>query len=178
MPLTVDGSAPASSTDLTGLSQGGIGTWGLASDPKYARRFAAIAPVCGGFTRGSRKRAETLSDTPVWAFHGANDSILPVSLSDESIAALQATSRSAYAGAPKYTRIEQARGSDYSWEAAGVPNMEGHASWVDAYYPPGTRVGGPVPLYEWLLEHSRGDAPANTTVEEGGKPRGGSKEEF
>ena len=34
---------------LTGLSQGGIGTWGLASDPRYVGLFAAIAPVCGGF---------------------------------------------------------------------------------------------------------------------------------
>jgi hypothetical protein len=118
---------------LTGLSQGGIGTWGLASTDAYARRFAAIAPVCGGFVHANRhKRAATLADTPVWAFHGANDSILPVSLSDDSVAALQASQRTAYAGAPKYTRIEHARGSDYSWDAAGVPSMEGHASWVEA----------------------------------------------
>ena len=34
---------------LTGVSQGGIGTWGLASDPRHVGLFAAIAPVCGGF---------------------------------------------------------------------------------------------------------------------------------
>lgn len=150
---------------LTGLSQGGIGTWGLASTDAYARRFAAIAPVCGGFVHANRhKRAATLADTPVWAFHGANDSILPVSLSDDSVAALQASQRTAYAGAPKYTRIEHARGSDYSWDAAGVPSMEGHASWVEAYYPAGTRVGGTIPLYEWLLSHKRRAEPESVST--------------
>ena len=145
---------------LTGLSQGGIGTWGLASmDASTARRFAAIAPVCGGIVHGNKhKRATALADTPVWAFHGANDSILPVALSDDSIAALKATERTSYAGEPKYSRIEQARGSDYAWEAAGVPTMEGHASWVEAYYPAGTKVGSLPPLYEWMLQHRRANA--------------------
>ena len=118
---------------LTGVSQGGIGTWGLASIEQYARRFAAIAPVCGGLVgHGRQKKAAALADTPVWAFHGANDSILPVQLSDEAIDALKATTRTEYAGPPKYTRVAEAPGSDYSWAAAGVPHMEGHASWVEA----------------------------------------------
>ena len=143
---------------LTGLSQGGIGTWGLASDPKYAHRFAAIAPVCGGLPDSPGRRAATLADTPVWAFHGANDSILPVMMSDDSVAALKKHERTVYAGPAKYTRVDEARGSDYSWVAAGVPEMEGHASWVHAYYPPGSKVGE-VPLYEWFLSFARrGDA--------------------
>lgn len=49
--------------------RGGIGTWGLASTDAYAKRFAAIAPVCGGFVHSNRrKRAAILADTPVWAF--------------------------------------------------------------------------------------------------------------
>ena len=143
---------------LTGLSQGGIGTWGLASNEAYAQRFAAIAPVCGGIVQGhAPKRATVLADTPVWAFHGANDAILPVALSDDAVGALRASERTAFAGAPKYTRLDSARGSDYSWAAAGVPHMEGHASWVEAYYPAGTKVGVLPPLYEWLLRHSRSD---------------------
>ena len=30
------------------------------------------------------KRAEVLKDMPIWAFHGINDEVLPVSLSDIS----------------------------------------------------------------------------------------------
>ena len=161
---------------LTGLSQGGIGTWGLASLEEYAHRFAAIAPVCGGLPyRNKQHAAKRLADMPVWAFHGANDSILPVEMSDESIAALRATSRTEYAGAPKLTRFD-ARGSDYAWGAAGVPHMEGHASWVEAYYPPGTRVGGESalpPLYAWLLEHRRGDG--NAAAGKGQAQGGGGK---
>lgn len=53
---------------VTGLSLGGFGTWGLAMrDPK---RFAAVAPVCGGANPG---RACVLTDTSVWIFHGARD---------------------------------------------------------------------------------------------------------
>jgi predicted peptidase len=150
---------------LTGLSQGGIGTWGLAAHDKYAHRFAAIAPVCGGLIGGRmHKQASQLSDTPVWAFHGANDEILPVSLSDDAVAALKATERTQYAGDVKYTRIEHARGSDYAWAAAGVPHMEGHASWVDAYYPPGTKVTALPPLYEWLLTHQRRVSPPSSST--------------
>ena len=137
---------------LTGISQGGIGTWGLASDAKYNELFAAIAPVCGGFPNRPNKRADVLKSTPVWAFHGENDSILPVSMSDESVAALRKSARTAEV---KYDRIPEARGTDPSWAAAGVPDMEGHASWVHAYYPPGTRVGENPPLYDWLLKHHR-----------------------
>ena len=58
----------ASRVYLTGVSQGGIGTWGLASDPRFAHRFAAVAPVCGGFVRGGKKAAAAvLADTPTWA---------------------------------------------------------------------------------------------------------------
>jgi len=148
---------------LTGLSQGGIGTWGLASDERFASRFAAIAPVCGGFVRGDvSKRAQVLESTPVWAFHGDNDSILPVSLSDESIRALKSVPRTAPL---KYSRIDEAPGQDYAWAAAGVPTMEGHASWVHAYYPPGSSVGH-VPLYDWLLSFSRehGKRPSDASA--------------
>ena len=44
--------------------------------------------------------------------------------------------------------------------------MEGHASWVDAYYPPGTKIIGAryegIPLYDWLLAHRRTGANNGT----------------
>ena len=62
---------------LTGLSMGGTGTWlwGLGSP----ERFAAIAPVCG---TGVCWFGFMLKNTPVWAFHGDQDDIVPV---DESV---------------------------------------------------------------------------------------------
>ena len=43
-------------------------------------------------------------------------------MSDDAVAAVTRTQRGARAGAPKYERLH-ARGSDYSWAAAGVPEM-------------------------------------------------------
>lgn len=59
---------------LTGLSMGGYGTWFLAmAAPEL---FAAIAPCCGG---GMPWNAEVLT-MPVWAFHGALDDVVPLTV--------------------------------------------------------------------------------------------------
>ena len=55
-------------------------------------------------------------------------------MSDDSVAAVTRTQRGARAGAPKYERLH-ARGSDYSWAAAGVPEMGGAAGGVGARLP-------------------------------------------
>jgi predicted peptidase len=147
---------------LTGLSQGGIGTWNLASDAKYTALFAAIAPVCGGLRPPMALRARHLANMPIYAFHGRNDEILPVSMSDESVKACENVTRTPSAGKVKYDRIQRAAGKDYSWDAADIPHMEGHASWVNAYYPEDSIVGQ-VPLYDWFLSHSR---PARSAAPE------------
>lgn len=53
---------------VTGLSDGGTGTWlwGINN----ASRFAALIPVCGA---GIRWACYELVKTPVWAFHGDAD---------------------------------------------------------------------------------------------------------
>jgi predicted peptidase len=92
---------------LTGLSMGGYGTWSLAA--KHPKRWAAIAPVCGG---GNPAKADQIKDIPCWCFHGDADRAVPVAKSRDMIAALKK------AGAePKYT------------EYPGV----GHNSWDRAY---------------------------------------------
>lgn len=105
---------------VTGLSMGGFGTWNLAA---YApKRFAAIAPICGG---SERFRAKSIKDIPVWAFHGAKDSAVPLSRSEEMINALRKLNADA-----KLTVYPDA----------------GHDSWTETYNNP--------ELYKWLLSHS------------------------
>lgn len=58
---------------LTGISQGGHGTWAIASE--HPDLFAAIAPICGW---GSEEMAKKLVSMPIWAFHGDVDSAVPV----------------------------------------------------------------------------------------------------
>lgn len=69
---------------LTGLSMGGYGTWAFAK--KYPDTFAAIAPICGG---GKVKNMCLLKDMPVWAFHGAKDTVVPMKESEILISTLE-----------------------------------------------------------------------------------------
>jgi predicted peptidase len=57
---------------LTGLSQGGHGTWAIAAMDPGA--WAAIAPVCA---YGDPALGVAVTGLPVWAFHGGRDDIVP-----------------------------------------------------------------------------------------------------
>jgi predicted esterase len=58
---------------LTGHSMGGFGTWHFG--PKYAHRWAVIAPMAGGGHHGLNRLRKT--QTPVYIYHGANDNVVP-----------------------------------------------------------------------------------------------------
>lgn len=63
---------------LTGLSQGGHGTWAIAA--RHPDLFAAIAPVCGW---GDEEIAKKVAKLPVWTFHGDQDQAVDVERSRE-----------------------------------------------------------------------------------------------
>ena len=106
---------------VTGLSMGGFGTWRMAA---YApHRFAAIAPICGG---GETYWAKRLPHLPAWVFHGAKDIGVPLSRSQQMVAALKKEG-----GKPRMTVYPDA----------------GHDSWTETYNNP--------KFYEWLLDQTR-----------------------
>ena len=109
---------------LTGLSMGGYGTWELAT--AQPDRFAAVAPVCGG---GHFMRAYRLAQLPVWVFHGAKDTIVPLEKSAEMVRALEACG-----GNVTFTVYPHAA----------------HDCWTETY--------ANAALYEWFLQHRRGPA--------------------
>jgi len=111
---------------LTGISMGGFGTWSLAIE--HPERFAAIAPICGG---GPPYVAHRLERTPVWAFHGARDDIVPLQESERMVEAVRAAG-----GDAKLTIYPEA----------------GHNSWTETYKNP--------ELYEWFLGHRRAASKA------------------
>ena len=104
---------------LTGISMGGYGTWYTAQT--YPDFFAAIAPVCGG---GMSWYAGVLK-MPVWAFHGAVDSVVSVEESKNMVREINNTG-----GNAKITIFE---------------NVD-HDSWNYAYTDE---------LMKWLLEQSK-----------------------
>ena len=106
---------------LTGLSMGGIWTYGWAI--RHPERFAAIAPVCGLWDPGDACR---LKDVPVWAFHGAQDPVVPLDGDQAMIDAIKACGGDARLTVYLYT---------------------GHDSWNQAYADP--------ELYQWLLQQRR-----------------------
>lgn len=116
---------------LTGLSQGGHGTWQIAR--LHPDRFAALAPICGypdspargwkdfdpkrdwteeGHAKAAREIAETLAKKPIWAFHGEADESVPFHLTEIVIDALKAAGSTA--------------------KLTAYPGV-GHASWDRAY---------------------------------------------
>ena len=70
---------------VTGLSMGGFGTWDLIM--RYPDRFAAAIPYCGG---ADPSQAENLAKIPIWTFHDTQDTSVPVSGTQEVVAAIKA----------------------------------------------------------------------------------------
>ena len=124
---------------LTGISMGGYGAWTLAL--YHPKMFAAIVAVCGGVLPPTHFKqlgvplsdpdpyagvAQRLAGTPAWLFHGAADSVVPVTESRRVHGAFEK------AGSPvNYT------------EYPGV----GHNSWDPAF--------SDSKLWEWLFVQRR-----------------------
>lgn len=118
----------ADRTYLIGVSMGGYGAWSIAAE--HAGKFAAVVPICGGSSLRGGDRftsvARRIGRTPVWAFHGAEDRIVPVTESRGMVEALRAAG-----GDVRYN------------EYAGV----GHNVWTNALREPG--------LLPWLFSQRR-----------------------
>ena len=96
---------------LTGLSMGGYGSWALAA--KHPKKFAAVAPICGG---GKPEFAEPLKNIPIWTWHGDQDGAVPFKLSVEMVDAIKKAGGTSI----KFTTLE------------GI----GHNCWSAAYATP------------------------------------------
>jgi predicted peptidase len=115
---------------FTGLSLGGFGVWSLGM--RHPDRFAALVPICGGgrvadVSRAVHRHPSALQRLGIWAFHGAQDRVVPLEESQRMVDAVKA------AGVPdvRFTVYPEAE----------------HDSWTPAY---ATRE-----LYAWLLQHRR-----------------------
>ncbi len=64
---------------LTGMSNGGIGTWLIGMH--HASLFAGLAPMASGIDKVLIPFLENLRNTPVYIIHGAKDQVMPVDLS-------------------------------------------------------------------------------------------------
>ncbi|HJN51002.1 MAG: prolyl oligopeptidase family serine peptidase [Pseudomonadales bacterium] len=106
---------------VSGNSMGGLGTWMLAN--VAADRIAAIAPICAPSTRIN---PDNFKGLPVWCFHGALDSEVPIG---ESV---------------KMVRLLRKAGCDVRFTVD--PDAD-HDTWTAAYHDP--------ELVSWLLSHHK-----------------------
>ena len=102
---------------VTGLSMGGFGSFGVV----YARpeMWAASVPVCGGW---ATQESERFTRVPMWLFHGALDTAVPVDFSRGMYRAIKELG-----GNIKYTEY---------------PDVK-HNAWVNAYRDP--------ELWKWMF---------------------------
>jgi predicted esterase len=68
---------------LTGMSNGGIGAWIIGMH--QAPLFAGVAPMASGIDKVLYPFLDNLKQTSVYVIHGAQDQVMPVSLSRELV---------------------------------------------------------------------------------------------
>jgi predicted peptidase len=109
---------------VTGISMGGYGTWeALYREPK---RFRRAVPIAGGYDPKTVENAASDGarwfDVPIWAFHSADDEVVPVGRTLEMVQILKTK-----AGKPEPLLTEYGTGGLRAY---------GHPSWVPAYAEP------------------------------------------
>ena len=107
---------------LTGFSRGGFAAWRMAM--QRPDLFAALVPVAAG---GLVFYAFLARDVPVWAFHGARDETIPLSLGSEMVEAFRAAG-----GSVKFTVFSEADHAQTHEQTYQQPE-----------------------LYEWLLRQAK-----------------------
>lgn len=130
---------------ITGLSMGGGITWEYSAHVNlYAKRLAAIVPICGA-SWPDKTRAYRIADAklPVWATHNNSDPTVPSFYTNDYISHIK--TRNSSAPVKKTIFIS---GSHDAWTKTYDPNF---------------REGG-LNIYEWMLQYTRGGATAPAPV--------------
>jgi predicted esterase len=109
---------------LTGLSMGGEATYRFAV--VQPETFAAIAPLSAYVDSETYSMLGRIKALPVWAIHGADDTVIPLARAQQPVDALKAAG-----GNIQFTVLA---GHD-------------HDTWTDTYSDPA--------FYDWLLQHQR-----------------------
>ena len=110
----------------------GLSMGGFGTWDTAARYPQRFAAIAPICGGGDPFRVRSLKDMPTWVFHGDKDPTVPVQRSIDMVEALKKAGNDA-----KFTRY---------------PNA-GHDSWTETYNNPR--------LYEWFLQHKRGDKTAS-----------------
>lgn len=114
---------------VTGISMGAVATWAIIE--RWPNYFAAAAPLSGA---GDPAHANRLVSQPIWAFHAANDTLIPVQATRQMVAAIRQAG-----GSPKYT--EYAGVGHDIWNTEHVYTNSAFLSWLFAQHNPSPAPG-------------------------------------
>ena len=128
---------------VTGNSMGGIGTWDMlikynAYTGTEGRIFAAGMPIAGNdYGQNLNQAASLLANVPIWAYHGAQDTQVPLNW-DRTMAA-------DLAGSPTFHYTEDPNGGHDVWdETYGQGNGPGTPlGWLDSQSTGGSSTPAP-----------------------------------
>jgi predicted peptidase len=120
-----DNAVDPSRVYVMGLSMGGFGTWDFIA--RYPDFVAAAVPICGG---ADDSTASAIKHLPIWAFHGADDTVVHTVRSQSIAAALKKVD-----GKIRYTEYPKV----------------GHNSWSPAF--------AESELLPWLFAQKRTEKP-------------------
>jgi predicted peptidase len=123
---------------ITGLSMGGGALWEcIGNSKKYAKKVAAVVPICGASLADSIK-AQTIarSNVAVWATHNEGDRTVTVEYTHKYIRYINS--------APVPPKLEARK---------TIFPEKGHNAWSKTYDPLFKENG--LNVYEWMLSHHR-----------------------
>lgn len=139
---------------VTGLSNGGGGTWNMLS--RYGDRFAAAVPICG-VAPASDFSSANLLDQAIWSFHARNDGTVSVANSRNRFNQLLTAIGEPL---PTYLTNRDFVDSYFTSTALDLRYTEyytgNHGIWARVYNTPG--------MYDWLFAHALVPEPGAATL--------------
>ncbi|MBC8034094.1 MAG: T9SS type A sorting domain-containing protein [Chitinophagaceae bacterium] len=139
---------------VTGLSMGGGATWEyVGSNINYAKKIAAIVPVCGAsWPERSRCGNIATANLPVWATHNSGDGTVPLYYTNDYVSQINSA----------YTLLKGISAGALARKTIFISNS--HDAWSQTYNPNFKENG--VNVFEWMLQHSRnqGNIPLPVTL--------------
>lgn len=126
---------------LTGLSRGGHGSWGVAS--QIPERFAAIAPICGALH--GVESYEGLAELPIWAAHNEADNIVDYRHTVRAVSEIERIAETSFHRASHSQKV--------AWEnhsrifVSSSNSVKPHDAWTEVY--------DEIHFYHWLLRFKK-----------------------
>ncbi|MFY0625786.1 MAG: prolyl oligopeptidase family serine peptidase [Reichenbachiella sp.] len=126
---------------LTGISRGGLGTWGVAK--KFPEKFAAIVPIAGAIT--CKSDCEKITDLPMWIIHNVGDPVVEYDYPEETIDFLEKELGKSFLRISNLVTDKMSNDTKYIFTSFESDKHGGA----------GSKVYSSAEVYQWLLDKKK-----------------------